>query len=60
MCRSVRIRRRRLSRLAVGQGRIQGQKLKFEARTLRLERHLRTLPHLWAALDQEPGSTCVA
>jgi hypothetical protein len=46
--------------LAVGQGRIQGQKLKFEARTLRLERHLRTLPHLWAALDQELGPTCVA
>jgi hypothetical protein len=51
-----------LKRLMVsaGQGRIQGRKLKFEARTLRLKRHQRTLPHLWSALDQELGPACVA
>jgi hypothetical protein len=42
-----------------GQGRIQGQNLKFEARPLLLKRDQRTLPHLWAALNQELGPACV-
>ncbi len=45
---------------AAGQERIQGRTLKFEARTLRLKRHRRTLPQLWAALDQELGLACIA
>jgi hypothetical protein len=45
---------------AAGQGRIRGQKMKFEARSLRLKRNRRTLPHLWAALGQELGPACVA
>ncbi|WP_114189015.1 hypothetical protein [Microvirga aerophila] len=51
-----------LKRLMVfaGQRRIQGQKLKFEARTLRLTRDQRTLPSLWTALNQEVGPACVA
>ena len=51
-----------LKRLMVlaGQGRIHGQNLKFEARTLRLKQRQRTLPHLWATLDQELGPAYVA
>lgn len=51
-----------LKRLLVpaGQVRILGRNLKFEARTLRLKRNQRTLPHLWAALDQELKRSCVA
>ncbi len=51
-----------LKRLAVtaSQWRIQGRVLTFQARPLRLRREQRTLPHLWAALNEEVGPTCVA
>ena len=51
-----------LKRLAVtaSQWCILGRVLTFQARPLRLKRHQRTLPHLWAALDQELGPACVA
>ncbi len=40
--------------------RLQGQNLSFAARPLRLRREQRTLPDLWAALDEEVGPNCVA
>ena len=40
--------------------RLKGQKLTFAARPLRLKRQQRTLPHLWAALNEELSPTCVA
>ncbi len=46
--------------VAASQWHIQGQGLTFRARSLRLKRNQRTLPHLWAALDEEVGPTCVA
>jgi hypothetical protein len=51
-----------LKRLAVtaSQWRMRGRGLTFQARPLRLKRHQRTLPHLWAALNEEVGPTCVA
>ncbi len=51
-----------LKRLVVSasQWRIRGRGLAFQARPLRLKRHQRTLPHLWAALNEELGPTCVA
>jgi hypothetical protein len=53
---------RQLGRLvaAVSSCRLKGQKLTFAARPLRLKREQRTLPHLWAALNEELGPTCVA
>jgi hypothetical protein len=53
---------RQLRRLvtAASQCRLKGQKLTFAARPLRLKRQQRTLPHLWTALDEEVGPTCVA
>ncbi len=51
-----------LKQLAVvaGHSRIQGRYLTFQARPLRLKRDHRTLPRIWAALDQELGPMCVA
>jgi hypothetical protein len=51
-----------LKRLVVvaGQGSIQGWKLPFQAYPLRRKQDQRTLPRLWAALDEEVRSTCVA
>ncbi len=53
---------RQLRRLvaAVSSCRLDGQKLTFDARRLSLKRDQRTLPHLWAALNEELGPTCVA
>jgi hypothetical protein len=46
--------------LVAGQGRVQGQNLKFEVRPLQLKRDQHTLPNLWTALDREVGPTCIA
>ena len=46
--------------MAASQCRLKGQKLTFGTRPLRLKRQQRTLPHLWTALDEEVGPTCVA
>src|SRR5215210_443119 len=46
--------------MVVSQCRLKGQKLTFATRPLRLKRQQRTLPHLWTALDEEVGPTCVA
>ncbi len=53
---------RQLRRLvaAVSRCRLEGQKLAFTTRPLRLKRQQRTLSHLWTALDEEVGPTCVA
>ncbi len=53
---------RQLRRLvaAVSSCRLEGQKLTFVARRLRLKREQRNLPYLWAALNEEVGPTCVA
>ena len=53
---------RQLRRLvaAVSSCRLEGQKLTFDARRLWLKQEQRTLPHLWAALNEELGPTCVA
>ncbi len=50
---------RRLVNVASG-CRLKGQKLSFAARPLRLRCEQRTLPHLWAALNEEVGPNCVA
>ena len=46
--------------MVASQCRLKGQKLTFATRPLRLKRQQRTLPHLWTALDEEVGPTCVA
>jgi ABC-type bacteriocin/lantibiotic exporter with double-glycine peptidase domain len=46
--------------LAAGQGHFGEQNLAFQVRPLRLKQDQRTLPHLWAKLNQELGPTCVA
>jgi hypothetical protein len=46
--------------MAASQCRLEGQRLTFDARRLWLKRGQRTLPHLWTALDEEVGPTCVA
>jgi hypothetical protein len=53
---------RQLRRLVAVAGgcRLKGQSLSFDVRPLRLNGEQRTLPYLWAALNEEVGSNCVA
>ena len=53
---------RQLKRLVatVSSCRLEGKKLTFHVRQLRLKRGQRNLPHVWAALNEELGATCVA
>jgi len=44
----------------VCKSRLEGQKLTSATRPLRLKRQQRTLPHLWIALNEQVGPTCVA